>query len=145
MSPEEEQIELFDTNRVDTKQILEHLDAIDIDELKHNWPGVLADILDVITSRLLRDKMPEEQSGKLAQHVVVELANYFGGRMIYLPRDDKLRKALRDHEIYCRFKGNNHDRLAQEYRLTVVQIYTIIREQRQAHRLRNQHDLFVDA
>lgn len=57
------------------------------------WTRTLAKLVVVLTDYFARTKTPT------AQGVVIVLAHHFGGRMMYLPRDEKLRIALRDIEI----------------------------------------------
>ena len=60
-----------------------------------------------------------------AQDIVVVIVHHLDGRNIYLPRDDRLKRA-----IYHAFTGSNHRELAQKSELTTAQPYNIIRNQR---------------
>ncbi len=62
------------------------------------WLRTLAELVNVFTDYFARTKTPT------AQGVVIVLASHFGGRMMYLPRGERLRIALRDIEIV-----RNHD------------------------------------
>lgn len=135
----EEQADLFGELPADLAELL---DKVDIGEFSspHAWPKLLGELVDVVEAQLSRDGL--NQPRRHAQRVMMALAHFGGGKIIYLPRGQKLRTALRNHEIWRRFNGKNVRELADEYRLTAIQIYNIIREQRALHRKRHQRDLF---
>ncbi|MDH5785349.1 MAG: hypothetical protein OEZ16_07040 [Chromatiales bacterium] len=134
------QNELFkDTEGLD--QLLEHME--DAEQSKHRWPKLLADMIDVLAEHFQRRrKMSAEEASAEATQVITVIAHYFGGRLTYLPKDEKLRLALRDNQIWLEFNGRNVPALAQKYDLTEVQVYNIIREQRGMHVARVQGDMF---
>lgn len=98
------------------------------------WPRTLAELVDVFADHFSRNGRSQENAMSEAQAAIVVLAHHFGGRMIYLPRDDKLRLALRDARIWREHDGRNVQDLATRYGLTSAQIYGILREQRAINR-----------
>ena len=92
------------------------------------WQGILANMVDVIDHRLA--ELGVNQSNIVAKEVVLSLANYNGGRAIYLPKGDIIKTAMRDRQIYQEFTGHNHDYLALQHQLTNKRIYEIIAQQR---------------
>lgn len=121
------------------RQLLEHA-GDDVSQPK--WSKTLAEYVQVLEQLYLRRGMPEDQAFRLAADSVLELAEQRGGRVEYLPRGDSLRTALRHAEIYRRCNGVNHQALADEYGLTVPQIYRINRQQRSLYLKRAQGGLF---
>lgn len=109
------------------------------------WAPLLAQMVAVLEALYRRKGMDEQAAFKLASDSVLALAEYFGGRVVYLPRGDRLKTALRDAEIYRRFRGSkNVDALAEEYDLSVIRVYAIYAEQRQLHLRKLQGRLFED-
>lgn len=104
------------------------------------WAPMLVQMTEVVEARLRRERIDGAEA--LARGVVLELAQYFGGRRVYVPAGDRLKTALRDMEIYRRAKRGNIQALADEYQLTDIQIYRIIRQQKALHLRRIQGRLF---
>lgn len=102
------------------------------------WAPTLAAMVAVLTAALKRQGIPEDEAPRLATAGVLAQAEYAGGRMMYLPRGDRLRLALRDAEIWQRAKRGNIDALAQEYGLSDIHIYRICKQQRELYIARRQ-------
>lgn len=111
-------------------------------EVRAKWPKALANLVDVVEAAYRRAGDDQELARKRAFITVRALSRYAGGRQLYIPKDDVLERALRDQEIWERHRGNNVDDLAEAYGLTVVQVYSILAEQRVLHRQRMQPSLF---
>ena len=105
--------------------------AIDVPE--DRWAPQLAAMVAVLSATYRRQGMDDDNAARLATAGVLAWAEYAGGRMLYLPRGDRLKKALRDAEIYQRSRRGNIEQLADEYGLTVVHVYRVCREQRELH------------
>jgi Mor family transcriptional regulator len=93
------------------------------------WPVTLAEMVDVLVATYVKRGREHDAAIAEARWIVITIANYQGGRPVYLPRGDRLLTALRNREIYLKHRGNNTDGLAQEYGLTTRQIQSIIAEQ----------------
>lgn len=102
------------------------------------WAPTLAAMVAVLASTLKRQGIDEDQAARLATAGVLAQAEYAGGRMMYLPRGDRLRLALRDAEIWQRAKRGNINALAQEYGLSDIHIYRICKQQRELYIARRQ-------
>lgn len=142
MSHQEHQTELGFDHEYDLDTLLANIDTLESDP--RLWPKALHDLICVMESQIKRQH-PEQadQARALARTNVMAIAHYLGGRQLYLPRDDRLQRALRDHEIYQEYKGRvNHDALATQYGLTTIQIYNIVANQRKLHTARIQPQLF---
>jgi len=73
---------------------------------------------------------------------VTVYAEYFGGRRHYLPRPERLKRALRDDDIYRRSGQEPVRQLAREYGITESQAYEVIAQQRRIRIARRQADMF---
>jgi len=132
MSNMNTQLDLFNTDAMTVEQLIGQLDPDQRNDDKL-WPRTMAELIDVVADYL--DGLPlfdsSERSMELAQNVILVIANHLGARAIYLPRGDKLKRALRDAAIFRAFNGCNHRELAKKTGLTTAQIYSIIATQRQ--------------
>lgn len=117
------------------------LDRLD-PEMLRKWPQGLTDMLAVIEEALTHRGATPEQASQIAFVVVRALAQFAGGRSIYLPKGEALDRALRDRALWERFDGHNVSELAARAQLTEVQVYAILAEQRKLARRRMQPGLF---
>ena len=109
------------------------------------WPETLAQLIEVFTAALMREyKLNQEQAANQARTITYEMAMYFGGNQVYLPKGDKLQRAIRDNAIWKNFNGRNIHELVTQYRLTHQQIHNIVREQRALHLAKVQPKLPFD-
>lgn len=106
------------------------------------WSKTLAEYVQVLEALYQRRGMPADEAFRLAADSVLELAEFRGGRAEYLPRGDALRTAIKHAEIFRRINGRNFEAIADEFQLTVIQVYRIYREQRALHRAKIQGSLF---
>lgn len=138
----EQQLDAFSTPEElqDLLQQLENLPDDQRQDVVKRIPAMLQSLMALFTSEL-RSKGAKEPE-RLAEHLVICLANYFGGMQLYLPRNDKLALELRNIRIYQQHRGGNTEQLARQYGLTAIQIYHIVREQTTAERARRQMGLF---
>lgn len=142
MSHQEQQTELGLDHEYDLDTLLANIDTLESDPKL--WPKTLHDLMCVMEAQIKR-RHPEHamHAYAMARSNVLAIAHYLGGRQLYLPRDDRLQRALRDHQIYQEYKGRvNHDALAAQYGLTTIQIYNIVANQRKLHTARIQPQLF---
>ena len=102
-------------------------------------PAMLQSLMALYASELRSKGIKDPE--RLAEHLVITLANYFGGMQLYLPRNDKLALELRNIRIFHQHRGGNTEQLARQYGLTSIQIYHIVREQTLAERARRQMGL----
>ncbi len=121
----------------DLTALLDNLDHLDDDP--RLWPKTLFDLRAVIESQLKHGKATTNEA--IARDVTAAIAHYLGGRQVYLPRDSRLQRALRDYQIYANFNGSNHHQLAEKSGLTSAQIYNILAQQKKLHLSRRQHQL----
>lgn len=107
------------------------------------WEGSLREMVEIAEAKLLVEIKPGIEAAELARHVVFAICSVMGGKVVYLPRGDALKRALRDAKIYRDWKDNNTPipDLVSKYDLANQTIYDIIRRQRALHR-KSEPDLF---
>lgn len=126
----EYQLDLFDASSITADQILDGLNP-DLRNDDRLWPSILAELVDIVADMAQeRWHHSPESAIEKAQDVAVAISHYLGGRTVYLPRDDRLKRAIRDIAVYRAFDGSNHLALAKKTGLTTTQIYNIIAKQR---------------
>ncbi|MCP3941540.1 MAG: transcriptional regulator, partial [Desulfobacteraceae bacterium] len=141
MKIKETQGELFDPTVMTSGMVLDGMDQ-NVRDDGNSWPALLAELVDVLVDHLKdREQLEIEQAIPKAQDIIVVIAHHLGGRSIYLPRDDKLKRGIRDAAIYRAFDGSNHLALSLKTKLTTTQIYNIIARQRSLRHDRNQMKL----
>ncbi len=138
------QQDLFADDHALIGQMIDRLDEIPDEELKHRWPQTLAELIDVICCELQRQGMAKDDAQKTAAKLAGVIAHYLGGRSAYIPNGHAIKEALRDYLIYAQFNGRNVPELCREFALSEGHIYGIIRQQRALIRRRYQRDLFDD-
>jgi Mor family transcriptional regulator len=103
---------------------------------------ILLDLAAVITAALATEGIAPERAREIGLLAADQVRQTYGGDAIYIPRGLALILDRRDLEIYGKYDGTNHFALAQEYSLTVRQIYTIVARVRAADSARRQMGLF---
>lgn len=98
------------------------------------WGKVLGSLVEVTENSLRHQGLKPEQAREIAEHLIADIAHYFGGRPIYLPRGQSLTLGIRNARIYGEFTGDNVHDLADRYQLTAARIYKILEEERNAGR-----------
>ncbi|PHN55643.1 transcriptional regulator [Pseudomonas sp. ICMP 8385] len=134
--------ELFpdDTDQLDAKKVLASMQDPTV---MSRWEGSLREMVEIAEAKLLVELKPDVSAAELARHVVFAICSVMGGGVVYLPRGDSLKRALRDAKIYRDWKDNGTPipELVSKYDLANQTIYDIIRRQRALHR-KNEPDLF---
>lgn len=111
------------------------IDKIDISDMdKGSWPTIVLDLHSLIVY--------EMENGASPLNMTLAITGYLGGMQVYIPKADKVRKELRNIEIYKKFNGRNHQQLAKEFNLAAQHIYRIIAKMRDLEHDRLQPDLF---
>jgi len=133
------QQELLQTND-NLSDLLAHSDSLANDD--RAWPKMLAVLIAVNVAELKDDGFEHDEAWRIAKRLIIRQSHHLGGGMVYLPRNDKLKKALRDANLYHYFNGNNHRELMKKYDLTQQSVYQLCAEQRQLFIDKNQGKLF---
>lgn len=116
-------------------------DLSDVSDAK--WAPTLASMVQVLEAHHRRQGRPDTEAFDLACQAVLVLAEYFGARVWYLPRGDRLRKALRDARIHWQWQRKMQiEEIATEHRVSVIHVYRIIDQQRRLHLGKTQPSLF---
>jgi len=95
-------------------------------KLKTLAPEYLADLIDYSKCILIKNGIEAEKAAKIAHDISQQMCAEWGGQNIYFPYGLRMQLSERDHEIYAKFKGDNHAELAREYKTTPQSIYRII-------------------
>ncbi|MGE7992530.1 Mor transcription activator family protein [Pseudomonas sp. NPDC089554] len=136
--------ELFgggEIDKLDPDKVLAHMnDAV----VLNRWEGTLIEMASIAESKL-RQILPDkpDEVPKIARAVVFSICETMGGAVVYIPRGDTLRRALRDAEIFREWREKNvrPDALARKFDLSSQAVYDIIARQRVLHR-QQEPDLF---
>ncbi|WP_411832305.1 Mor transcription activator family protein [Pseudoxanthomonas mexicana] len=119
------------------------LTSVPLDDVPASkWAQGLVQLVEVQEATFTRMGLEGGEAFRLARAATLAIAEYQGGRGMYLPRGDQLRAALRDAEIYRRARRGNIPQLAREYQLTDQHVWRIVRQQRALHHRKIQGDLF---
>lgn len=74
--------------------------------------------------------MPDRKAHDFAQEAAGQVADDWGGQLIYVPMELVGRNSMRNARMYAEFTGDNHGQLASRYGLSVQAVYRIIKAQR---------------
>ncbi|WP_160286850.1 Mor transcription activator family protein [Pseudomonas knackmussii] len=135
-----EQLFEDDGSQLDPAKVLEHMGNPAV--LKR-WEGTLMEMVE-LAEHALRDALGDQDNVPLlARQVVLQICDTMGGSIIYLPRGERLRVAIRDASIFREWRDGNRSipELVRKHRLAMQTVYDIIARQRALHR-RNEPDLF---
>ncbi|MDX8389170.1 MAG: Mor transcription activator family protein [Mariprofundaceae bacterium] len=138
------QAELFQPMHADLEELLKHSEEVADDE--RAWPQMLAELVDVLADSDIDRGKSEEDAFKEARRTIIIIANYWGARSVYLPRNEKLRLALRDNQIWREFcRTGDVTALAMKHDLSNVMVYHIIKRQHRLTLKRKQCELFPES
>jgi Mor family transcriptional regulator len=125
----DEQLQLLDPMTCDPLDLLleHHADL----PPPARWPKLLRELVDIHAAYNERVwKLTAKQAADDAIERVVLLAQYLGGRFVYLPRGDELRIAARDALIYRLSDRQPAHEIAKLFGLGEHVVYRIIARQR---------------
>lgn len=129
-----------DIGNLDAKKVLASMQDPTV---LSRWEGSLREMVEIAEIKLLAEMGPDSTAPELARHVVFAICSAMGGNVIYLPRGDALKRAMRDAAIFREWLDSNTPipELVRKYDLANQTIYDIIKKQRALHR-KNEPDLF---
>lgn len=134
--------ELFpdDSDQLDPNKILAHMNDPTV---LARWEGTLGDMVRIAEAELRKALNDDPNSAQLARVVIYEVCQHLGGGVMYLPRGARLKRAMRDADLYkdWREHGIKPADLVGKYELSSQTVYDIIARQRALHR-KNEPDLF---
>lgn len=112
--------------------------AVLIHQDKAAWGDNLGEIVDVFENVLYKlGETDRKKAQEKAQVLTIELADFWGGKSVYLPIGKKVRIALRNAQVFKDFNGENVPELVKKYHISESTVYSIIREQRRLQKERN--------
>lgn len=112
--------------------------AMECDDCKV-WPSIVVDLFKIVKLKYQKQGIEDI---KVTLETTLALIDYLGGMQVYVPKGERLRKHIRNMEIYYRFNGQNVRELARQFEQTEQSIYRILAEQKRLHIKRKQPDLF---
>lgn len=104
--------------------------------------ALLNDLKSHTESLLTEINIAPDQACQVANELMFQISQHWGGQLIYVVKDNKFLADRRDVEIYRAFNGHNHAELSQEYGLSLPYIYRILKRMSDIERKQNQPDLF---
>ncbi len=120
----------------------EKIRAEDLDRIveTNRWPKQMARITDTLLA-IAREQLrglDDDKIRRLAALQMAAVARVYGGTMFYVPKDERLRKAIRDLRIWCEHDGtvdgpNGIRSLARRHRIATYYVWEILRRQRVLH------------
>ena len=133
-------LELFNALTCDPMDLIEH--AGDALTDRSRWPARLQELFDIEYRYSLRTLSDDAAAQDAAARTFL-IADYVGGSALYVPRGDALRLAVRNAEIYARYRGTaNHSALAREYGVTEPHLYEIVAAEKKRQIAKRQGRLF---
>ena len=109
-----------------------------------NYPEILQNLKDSLTKSLLIQGIDKAIAEHCAHVAAEEVRIEWGGQLIYICKGMSYEISSRDMEIWQKFNGKNHHELCNEYAISKVWLYKIIKHQRKMMVKRQQCDLFAE-
>ena len=100
---------------------------------------LIADLSAQLTESLIANGIAKNIADDVGPEVADKIARHWNGQNLYFPYDLASR---RNAEIYAKFKGDNQDQLATEFRTSVQHIYRVVKIQKAAEIASRQPMLF---
>ena len=105
---------------------------------------LIVDLEEQLVACLVSVSAVDRQAAKVAaKQVSQHISKHWGGQLLYIPKNHVGVLSERDKEIWAKFNGSNHAALAQQYDLSMQQIYAIVREAMAIEQAKKQQDLFA--
>ncbi|MBN9795675.1 positive regulator of late transcription, partial [Pseudonocardia sp. TMWB2A] len=102
----------------------------------------LVQILEVQEAALIETATTMRTRSKSREKTTLALAEYMGGRSLYIPRGDALKIAIRDAEIFRVANRRNIRQLSRRHNVSERHIWRILNRQQRLHVRKLQPDLF---
>lgn len=115
-----------------------------LDPNSDKWPPLLAELVSVTEAALQKSGVPANDAADLAITAVLAVGDFVGGKLVYIPRGDRLRTALKHAKAWRMWKGNNISEIASFLDVSEVRAYAVISEQRSLHRQKIQGSLTLE-
>ena len=102
----------------------------------HKYPKTISNLMDVIESLLLRVwSFNKEKARSVAESVIIEIAKYHGGKMVYIPIGNALKVALKHRQIFMDWKADMPvDDISSKHEISIQTVYKVIKQQRKLNR-----------
>ncbi|MCW8857006.1 MAG: hypothetical protein OQJ95_06535 [Kangiella sp.] len=114
-----------------------------LDDVNHKkWAIVLNGLIETLERQLVESGYDDKTAKQVSVEAVLVVTRYAGGQMLYLPSIKKVKKELRDRQLYEEFNGKNIDELCRKYKLAMPVVYAIIKQQKAMATRKVQQDMF---
>lgn len=100
---------------------------------------LIADLSANLAEHLIAHGITKETAAEIGSAAADDIASHWGGQNVYFPFDLASR---RNAQIYAKFTGDNHDKLALEFNVSIQHIYRVVKIQRDAEIASRQPGLF---
>lgn len=114
------------------------------DHNSDKWPPLLAELVGVLEAALVREGVPQKPALEQALASALAVGEYLGGKLVYIPRGDRLRTALKHAKAWRTWRGDNIEEIMDLLGVCQVRAYKVLAEQRELHRGKSQGQLFND-
>ena len=104
------------------------------------YPEILQSLKDSVIEVLSELNIDNEMAKQAAHDIAESIRLEWGGMAVYICKGQSYELSKRDLEIWNKFNGRNHNELCREYKITMVRLYKIIKNQRAKNK--SQTDLF---
>lgn len=102
------------------------------------WPQQLQDMTGTVLVAVTAcdPDMTPDRARLLSVAAVCAIATEYGGSLLYIPKNDAIRKAVRDLRMWSEYDGtttgpNSINALAKRYKISNQTVWAILRKQRQ--------------
>lgn len=100
-----------------------------VDIFEEKAPEVLTDLAKHIEVALEEKcQFSPEKAKQIGIDIAQQMAQNWGGEVIYIPRNLLMALNERDMKIYEEFNGNNHRELARKYNVSMQWVYKIVKK-----------------
>ena len=62
----------------------------------------------------------------------MKLLKQFGGAQLYVPKHESVTRPVRNRAIAAEFDGSNFKQLALKYKISIRQVYSVLRQEKKA-------------
>lgn len=107
-----------------------------------SYPQLLTELAEVVAAVLAENDLDADRCTAIAATVVDQVADLYGGQVIYVPKAARQKTHRRWQQMWDQFTGHNHADLARKFGMGVHGVYKALAVMRHEHARRAQGDMF---